>query len=94
MADCRTAGRVFTDRLRKSIQRDFSTIKFGGLGLGFRVRVLVVARVWVRVTSHTRIETRKDDKGDQTSDGETTWTTGGHDMTEDSTRQGNLETAC
>ena len=46
---------VFTDRLRKSIQGDFSTIYFGGLGLGFRVRVLVVVRVWVRVTVGARV---------------------------------------
>ena len=53
---CRkSAGRVFTDRLRKSIQRDFPTIKFGGLGLGFRVRVLVVVMVWVRVTVGARV---------------------------------------
>ena len=47
------AGRVFTNRLRKSIQRDFSTIKFDGLGLWFRV--LVVVRVWVRVTVGARV---------------------------------------
>ena len=41
----RATDSVFTDRLRKSIQRDFSTIYFGGLGLGFGVRVLVVVRV-------------------------------------------------
>ena len=35
--------------------------------------------------------TRKDDKGDQPSGGETTWTnTGGHDLPEDCTRQANL----
>ena len=42
--------------------------------------------------------TRKDDKGDQPSGGETTWTNSKilerHDMAEDSTRQGNLEMAC
>ena len=39
--------------------------------------------------------TRKDEKRDQPSSGETTWTnTGAHDMAEESTRQGNLETAC
>ena len=44
-------GGVFTDRLRKSVQRDFSTIKFGGLGF----RVLVVVRGWVRVTVGARV---------------------------------------
>ena len=39
--------------------------------------------------------TRKDDKGDQPSDGETTWQIlERHDMAEDSTKPGNLETAC
>ena len=39
--------------------------------------------------------TRKDVKGDQPSGGETTWQIlGRHDMAEDSTRQGYLETAC
>ena len=35
------------------VQRDFST--FGGLGLEFRVRVLVVVMVWVRVTVGARV---------------------------------------
>ena len=30
-------GDIFTDRLRKTIQSDFLTIQFGGLGLGVRV---------------------------------------------------------
>ena len=39
--------------------------------------------------------TRKDDKGDQPCDGETTWQILERPyMAEDSTRQGNLETAC
>ena len=38
--------------------------------------------------------TRKDDKGDQPSGGETTRTNTGHGMAEDSTRHGKLETAC
>ena len=40
-------------------------------------------------------KTRKYDKGDQPSDGETTWQIlERYDMTECSTIQGNLETAC
>ena len=43
----------------------------------------------------TIIMTRKDDKGDQPSGGETTWTIlEGHYLTEDSTIQANLETTC
>ena len=49
-------GGVFTDRLRKSIQRDCITIQIsGGLGLGYRVRVWVVVRVWVRVRVGARV---------------------------------------
>ena len=48
-----SAARVFTDRLRKSIQRDFSTILFGGLGLGFGVWGVV--RVCVRIKVGARV---------------------------------------
>ena len=46
----RAAG-VFTDHSRKTIQRDLSTIEFGGLG----VRVWVVVRVWVRVGARVKV---------------------------------------
>ena len=38
--------------------------------------------------------TRKDDKGDHPSGGETRQILERHDMAAESTRQGNLETAC
>ena len=44
---------VFTDRLRKSIQRDFSNYQIWLVRL--RVRVLVVVRVWVRVAVGARV---------------------------------------
>ena len=47
--------RVFTDRLRKRIQRDFSTIKFGGLGfwlwLGFGLGLQLVQGLWLEWVS-------------------------------------------
>ncbi len=45
---CCPAG-VFTDRLRKSIQRNFSTTMYLIWWVRLRVRGLVVVRVWVTV---------------------------------------------
>ena len=71
--------------------------KWNGLGQGISTASKTTdgPRVWP--LGDYEIMTRKDYKGDQPSGGETTWPgqiLERHDMAEDSTRHGNLETAC